>query len=824
MADYITKIRTTEGDKQIDYNGLANKPESLKNPSALTVKGAFPVTYDGSSPAEIEIPDCANAIKGTASGEVVRVDDVSPIEHTAKVNVHGKNLVDISTAQPLDRETVEVNGDNIVFKNFGENHFGCRFADIPLSIGKTYTFSVESIALKGSGFGWRIMYEDGTSTSTSNANTLTVTIDKKVKWVNFYIAFGDLTETQDITVSKPMCELGTEATAYEPYISPSTIALTKCGKNLVATNEFEVNKPATPWASANLDKIKIAPGNYVASCNFKQVGTDKSEIALSIRDYDNYSVVLSGAISKETGGKLVAPFTVKEGQNGFQVYVYSNMTAEALSADCIFTNIMVEAGTTATDFEAYKGETYTPNADGTFDVVSVSPTMTFSTDTEDAIVEVEYNKDTEKAIKEYSVMNGDGVVASPNADFAEVAEWSDGNPDNEDRIGYFVCFDVPTTGIIMRKANADDDAKGVTVANPSFAGNCTKDKFDENGKLLPQYEYVGVIGLVPVHDNGQCVVGGRCIPADGGLAAPSPNDKGYQVVERYNDDMILIAVEPNGDMVYRLQAQIDALSGASGVTELTESANVWELPSGFYRITNEADAEEYKYVYFDIDSSQEPLFNGLVVVEQDYDLGLSSWFVLGSSEYYNSLKAFGSTDISTFQLYENFDLADMQSTLNLTNSITKKSKSMQYPNAPAVYNLFTKGLAYTTLNEYTTTEEVSYIKFIGTEKLNGYYLKLEIPPFENEIKLDFSIANNSYGSHLLTYDTGIVLQPTEKTTFVHVKFEMQLDGITAYVNCSGDNKVKLVEKYFTSSTNMYGVTLYPGGNLPVGTKVLIKGD
>ena len=192
-----------------------------------------------------------------------------------------------------------------------------------------------------------------------------------------------------------------------------------------------------------------------------------------------------------------------------------------------------------------------------------------------------------KKIDENTVMNGDGVVASPNADFAEVAEWSDGNPDNEDRIGYFVCFDVPTSGIIMRKANADDDVKGVTVSNPSFAGNCTKDKFDENGKLLPQYEYVGVIGLVPVHDNGQCVVGERCVPADDGLAAPSPNDKGYQVVERYNENMILIAVEPNGDMVYRLQEQIYALSGASGgsgISAIVEEINAGGLDYGIYYI------------------------------------------------------------------------------------------------------------------------------------------------------------------------------------------------------------------------------------------------
>ena len=172
---------------------------------------------------------------------------------------------------------------------------------------------------------------------------------------------------------------------------------------------------------------------------------------------------------------------------------------------------------------------------------------------------LESYKELKLTVDENIVINGDGVVASPNADFAEVAMWNDGNPNNEDRIGYFVCFDVPTSGIIMRKANADDDAKGVTVANPSFAGNCTKDKFDENGKLLPQYEYVGVIGLIPVYDNGQCIVGGRCIPADGGLAAPSPNDKGYQVVERYSDDMVLISVEPNGDAIYRVQEQLNKM-------------------------------------------------------------------------------------------------------------------------------------------------------------------------------------------------------------------------------------------------------------------------
>lgn len=32
MSEYVTRIRTTSGDKQIDYNGLANLPDYEKNP------------------------------------------------------------------------------------------------------------------------------------------------------------------------------------------------------------------------------------------------------------------------------------------------------------------------------------------------------------------------------------------------------------------------------------------------------------------------------------------------------------------------------------------------------------------------------------------------------------------------------------------------------------------------------------------------------------------------------------------------------------------------------------------------------------------------
>ena len=162
-----------------------------------------------------------------------------------------------------------------------------------------------------------------------------------------------------------------------------------------------------------------------------------------------------------------------------------------------------------------------------------------------------------KGISEIKTANG--TVVSQNADFAEVAEWADGNPNNEDRTGYFVCANVPVNGIVMKKATSVDDVKGVTILAPAFAGNYSKDKLDGNGNLLPKYSYVAIIGFVPVIDNGTCTVGGRCMPDDNGCAVPSNNSMGYQVINRIDEKRVLIIIEPNGDMVQRIKDRVNQI-------------------------------------------------------------------------------------------------------------------------------------------------------------------------------------------------------------------------------------------------------------------------
>ena len=60
MADYINKIRTTEGDRPVNYEALANKPSSLPNPNKIKFTGSVVAEYDGSSEVTVNIPNGAS--------------------------------------------------------------------------------------------------------------------------------------------------------------------------------------------------------------------------------------------------------------------------------------------------------------------------------------------------------------------------------------------------------------------------------------------------------------------------------------------------------------------------------------------------------------------------------------------------------------------------------------------------------------------------------------------------------------------------------------------------------------------------------------------
>lgn len=182
-------------------------------------------------------------------------------------------------------------------------------------------------------------------------------------------------------------------------------------------------------------------------------------------------------------------------------------------------------------------------------------------------------------------MHADSAYTTPCADYAELFEWADGNPEAEDRVGYFVKLD----GDKIVKCGDFDKPLGIVSATPAIMGDSGelhwKSKFicddfgriqyhdvvvpaeyDEDGNLIsdehmerqpvinPEWnsneEYiprkdraewspVGVLGKLIVYDNGTLKSGDVCRPGPGGIAVKSI-ENGYPVLKRISDDKVLV--------------------------------------------------------------------------------------------------------------------------------------------------------------------------------------------------------------------------------------------------------------------------------------------
>lgn len=138
-------------------------------------------------------------------------------------------------------------------------------------------------------------------------------------------------------------------------------------------------------------------------------------------------------------------------------------------------------------------------------------------------------------------------TTATNADYAICSQWSDGNPQNASRDGYFVAINL-TNAPKVEIANSKSDIAGVSVAKAAFVESYTSTS--ESNKA---YTLVATMGLADVIDNGKCTVGHKCVPSDTGTAVPSTDGTGYLVVSRTDSTHVKIAVMPNADAIQRLR-------------------------------------------------------------------------------------------------------------------------------------------------------------------------------------------------------------------------------------------------------------------------------
>ncbi len=202
---------------------------------------------------------------------------------------------------------------------------------------------------------------------------------------------------------------------------------------------------------------------------------------------------------------------------------------------------------------------------------------------------------------------GTKAFQSSGADYAEyIKPWADGNPDSEDRVGYFVTVKHG----LLHKANGGDYIAGIISGAPSVVGNADEDYYwryerdgfnrivmegvpetaqmkDENGspmfdgethepimaetgKIIPnarmklsegydpslqdsyiprkdrrEWDYVGMCGVLPVRDDGTCLPDHYCKCGRDGVAtfAAERGFDTYMVVERVSENIVSVVMK-----------------------------------------------------------------------------------------------------------------------------------------------------------------------------------------------------------------------------------------------------------------------------------------
>ena len=185
------------------------------------------------------------------------------------------------------------------------------------------------------------------------------------------------------------------------------------------------------------------------------------------------------------------------------------------------------------------------------------------------------------------------VSSSTGADYAEYFEWKDGNPNNEDRVGYIVTLD----GDKIVKANTGDDVLGICSGTAMVLGDSAEwnwykryltDDFgriiyedydveheeikdEETGKVIeeawtehihapkqnpeydasqpyikradrPEWQIVGMMGKIYVRDDGSCVVNSYADVKDG-IATKASGKTNMRVMERVTDNIVRVLMK-----------------------------------------------------------------------------------------------------------------------------------------------------------------------------------------------------------------------------------------------------------------------------------------
>lgn len=421
----------------IDELGDAQNAATIAQKAAMTANAAATraedVLEEVVGQAKNDKALYANALKGTATGEAVKMDDVSPLPHEMAVKVRGVNILPYPYSESSvtrDGITFTDNRDGTITAN-GTATKRAQFLIIPSSANFTLrkgTYTVSGCPKGGGGDTYGIW----TSGGQEYGEGKTFDYNGGVFFFNITIVAGATVEN---LVFKPMLEYGATATSYAPYIEDiSAVKVLAQGKNLANIYGFSAETLkgqdsarilsnsygttiSTTEPSNTVEITQTATGNASSTSSYVNgyfyIGLPRKPLEgeqvtasfdvnitsnpLNVNALTMFVNDINVGAANIANGRCRKSFTYSAGTTGEQ-----SIEVRVCGCSMVVSNIQLELGGVATDREPAIAPTeHAVNADGTVDgVAAIHPTTTLMTDTVGAVLDVGYNRDINKAFEQ----------------------------------------------------------------------------------------------------------------------------------------------------------------------------------------------------------------------------------------------------------------------------------------------------------------------------------------------------------------------------------------------------------------------------------------
>lgn len=359
-----------------------------------------------------------NALKGNKFGSMVLLDDVSPVAHKINIKAEPKNILPATYANKvLKGITFTTNDDWSISLNGTWN--GSASAEVAdLYLMSNYQLPTGTYVLSGGNDGGgtysyrlfgQVIRANGTPVyiSITDSKTSSAFVINEGDLFTLSIRIGNEIGTVNNLTFYPMLERGVVASPYAPpFADLSYSQISVKGKNLFDDTYFYNYKGFTydeqkkAWFGESVQEPIFynyagAQGSFTIQCEAMNTAANKKSIYFLVDYTDGTQKYLVGSNIDSYGMKFVSAQTDATKTVEKISWSYSN------EGSFYVRNTMISYAPTVSEYEPYVEyhTTLTIGDDGlTLD--SHYPSMTIYNEYKDAIIDVEYNRDINKAFAE----------------------------------------------------------------------------------------------------------------------------------------------------------------------------------------------------------------------------------------------------------------------------------------------------------------------------------------------------------------------------------------------------------------------------------------